>query len=184
MSTSIEGQKDRTGGSAPPTQLSWIRLLRNVVLGELVLAVFYVAIGSADVGIPIAVLVLPALLWLRRQSRAAAICSGSACGFIGLVVLVAFGNLFELAYPTSWPTFISAASLLVLTVLVIAAVVGFIRRGSSASGAPRCLARRPRPRPRPAPASMHERRSVQLRVRGLASRHRRPSGPSGAPDRP
>jgi hypothetical protein len=127
----MQGQKDRTKAAVPARSWNWPRLLRTAVVGELVVAAFYVAIGAADVGIPAAILLVPALLWLRRRSRGSAIYAGVACSFIGLVVLVAFGNLFELAYPTSWETFVSAATLLVLTMAAVVAMVGSIRRGTS-----------------------------------------------------
>lgn len=137
----IQEQRAQADGRSSSKRWTWPGLLRAAIAGELILAGFWIAIGSADVGIPVAVLLVPGLLWLRRQSRGAAIYASVASTFTGLVVLVAFGNLSALAFPTSWEMFISAASLLVFTVVAILAGVGSVRRRASETAAARRLAR-------------------------------------------
>lgn len=125
-----------------PTSWTWRRLLRAAALTSIAVSAFSVLTIGGEVSIVFAVVVGIGLLWLRRPGRGGVVYLGVVHLLIGLIVLVLFQLLAELAYPASWTVFVVTGARLVVTVTALIATVGALRggpeRGSAA--APRAAA--------------------------------------------
>lgn len=98
-----------------------------------------VTIGSGE-AIVFAVVVAIGLVWLRRPGRGGVIYLGVIQLLLGLVVLILFGLLPEMAYPASWKVFLIAGGRMVTTAVAVIAAVAALRQGSHGGRAPRTLA--------------------------------------------
>lgn len=123
-----------------PTSWTWRRLLRAAALTSIVVSAFAVLAIGGEEAIVFAVVVGIGLLWLRRPGRGGVVYLGVVHLLIGLIVLVLFQLLAELAYPASWKVFVVTGGRLVATVTALIAAVGALRGGPGSAAAPRAAA--------------------------------------------
>jgi plastocyanin len=123
-----------------PTSWTWRRLLRAAALTSIAVSAFAVlAIGGGE-AIVFAVVVGIGVFWLRRPGRGGVVYLGVVHLLVGLIVLVLFQLLAELAYPASWKVFVVTGGRLVATVTALIATVGALRGGPGSAAAPRTAA--------------------------------------------
>lgn len=126
--------------SVEETAWTWRQLLRWTAVASIAVSAFaIVTIGSGET-IVFAVVVAIGLMWLRRPGRGGVIYLGVVQLLLGLVVLVLFGLLPEMAYPASWKVFLIAGGRTVTTAVAVIAAVAALRQGSPGGRAPRTLA--------------------------------------------
>lgn len=119
---------------------TWRMLLRAAALTSIAVSAFSVLAFEGAEAIVFAVLVGAGLLWLRRPGRGGVVYLGVVLLLIGLVGLVLFESLPELAYPASWKVFVATGGRLTTTAVALVATVGTLRRGEETSVAARAVA--------------------------------------------
>ncbi len=117
---------------------SWRGLLQATALMSVVISIFGAVAFGPEIPVVIGLLTGIGLLWLRRPGKGGVIYTGLIHVLIGIVVLVLFQNLMELAYPASWMVFVSTGARLIATLVAIVAALAALT-SSSAERAPRAI---------------------------------------------
>jgi hypothetical protein len=138
--TTTRTETNHPNHAKQPGPWSWRRLLRAAALTSVANSTFGLITLGAGEAVVMAVLVGIGLLWLRRSGRGPVVYLGVVHLLIGVVVLVLFELLPELAYPASWKRFVWTGAWLVSTGTALVATVGALRRYQSTSPAARALA--------------------------------------------
>lgn len=133
---------ERTPGTAPSpaTSWTWRTLLRASALTSVAISAFAVVAFGGVEPIVFAVAVGIGLVWLRRPGRGGVVYLGVVHLIIGLMGLVLFQLLPELAYPASWKVFVTTGGRLVTTITALVATVGALRGEPRSTTAPRAAA--------------------------------------------